>query len=368
MKITGYCLILLFVGSAIQAQIANAPDESVANIPVSYTEAKAGQYTLPNVLTLADGTPVRNVDVQMPWLWPVPMNRDYAGALTYIHKVKSGRDIYFFANSTDAAVDATVVLRAAPPEPEHLALWDPHTGQKKKADAHGLGDRRPARDDHPPDSPAADVCVLRTGVAVNTKLLPILAFLWLVGGHALAQVNLLPQGSFERPDVNTGWAEGFNIPNNQEFQVISEDGKHWLRIENRDAGRQLDYVHAYVKVTPQIASLTISVRLKATNLKVGKEGWHAARVALSVRRRLLRLPSGSARTAGGLRLGDEVGGVEGARGGDASEHPAGHVPLHRRVRDRRPHGHAPPGRRPTPVGGRRAAGRHQPWTGTRRAS
>ena len=39
------------------------------------------------------------------------MNRSYAGALTYIHKVKSGRDIYFFANSTDAAVDATVVLR-----------------------------------------------------------------------------------------------------------------------------------------------------------------------------------------------------------------------------------------------------------------
>ena len=72
---------------------------------------------------------------------------------------------------------------------------------------------------------------------MNTKFLPILAFLWLVGGPAGAQVNLLPQGSFERPDVNTGWAEGFNIPNNQEFRVVSADGKHWLRIENRDAGR-----------------------------------------------------------------------------------------------------------------------------------
>ena len=39
-------------------------------------------------------------------------------------------------------------------------------------------------------------------------------------------------------------------------------------------------MHAYVKVTPQIASLTVSVRMKATNLKIGKEGWHTARVAL----------------------------------------------------------------------------------------
>jgi hypothetical protein len=79
---------------------------------------------------LKEALPVRDVDVQLPWLWPVPMNRSYAGALTYIHKVKSGRDIYFFANSTDAAVDATIVLRGT----KNLALWDPHTGDKKKAD------------------------------------------------------------------------------------------------------------------------------------------------------------------------------------------------------------------------------------------
>ncbi len=115
---------------------------------------------------------------------------------------------------------------------------------------------------------------------MNIKILPILASLWLAGGPALAQVNLLPQGTFERPDVNTGWAEGFNLPNNQEFKCISEGGKSWLRIENHDAGRQLDYVHAFVKVTPQIASLTVSVRMKATNLKIGKEAWHTARVAM----------------------------------------------------------------------------------------
>ncbi|UCD51921.1 MAG: hypothetical protein JSW27_04645, partial [Phycisphaerales bacterium] len=115
---------------------------------------------------------------------------------------------------------------------------------------------------------------------MKTRYLSILAVLGVLEGAALGQVNLLPQGSFERPDVSTGWAEGFNIPNNGEFRVVSQDGKSWLWIENRDAGRQLDYVHAFVKVTPQIASLTVSVRMKATNLKIGKEGWHTARVAL----------------------------------------------------------------------------------------
>jgi hypothetical protein len=109
----------------------------------------------------------------------------------------------------------------------------------------------------------------------------ILAFLCVVGGRASAEVNLLPQGNFESPRINTGWAEGFNIPNNEEFRVVSEDGKHWLRIENQDAGRQLDYVHAYVRVTPQIASLTVSARLKATGLKTGKESWNTARLAVS---------------------------------------------------------------------------------------
>jgi beta-galactosidase len=93
-------------------------------------------------------------------------------------------------------------------------------------------------------------------------------------------VNLLPQGDFKEPTANTEYAEGFNIPRNQEFQVVTENGKSWLRIENHDATLQLDYVHAFVNVTPQMESLTVSVRMRATNLKIGKEGWHDAAVAL----------------------------------------------------------------------------------------
>ncbi|MCA1597239.1 MAG: hypothetical protein LC772_12570, partial [Chloroflexi bacterium] len=99
-------------------------------------------------------------------------------------------------------------------------------------------------------------------------------------GNPPTQGNLLPQGSFENPNVDTGWADGFNIPNTQEFQVVTEDGKHWLRIENHDPNRQLDTVHAYVRVPPNVLSLTVSLRMKASHLKVGAEGWHDARVAL----------------------------------------------------------------------------------------
>src|SRR5215475_6560171 len=114
------------------------------------------------------------------------------------------------------------------------------------------------------------------------RLIVALVCLWLTGAPARAQLNLLPQGDFKNPGATTEWAEGFNIPrNSQEFRIISENGKSSLRIENQDPGRQLDYVHAYVKLTPEIESLTISVRLKGTNIKVGAEGRHDARIAMS---------------------------------------------------------------------------------------
>ncbi|MGE5610772.1 MAG: sugar-binding domain-containing protein [Bacillota bacterium] len=116
---------------------------------------------------------------------------------------------------------------------------------------------------------------------MDIKLPLVLTLLCALESLASAQVNLFPQGDFRNPGANTEWAEGFDIPQSREFQVVSENGKSWLRIENRNPGRQVDSVHAYVRITPQIESLTISVRMRAKNLKVGKEGWHDARVAMS---------------------------------------------------------------------------------------
>jgi hypothetical protein len=79
---------------------------------------------------LTDVDPVRDVDIQEPPMWPVKLDMNYDGALTYLHKVKAGRDIYFFANSSDNAIDTKVALRGD----KNLAIWNPHTGEMEKAE------------------------------------------------------------------------------------------------------------------------------------------------------------------------------------------------------------------------------------------
>jgi hypothetical protein len=49
----------------------------------------------------------------------------YDGALTYTHKMKDGRDIYLFANSSDREVETRVTIRGR----KKLTRWDPHKGQ-----------------------------------------------------------------------------------------------------------------------------------------------------------------------------------------------------------------------------------------------
>jgi hypothetical protein len=54
--------------------------------------------------------PQRDVDIQEP-MGSLRRGNEYEGALTYIHKVRNGHDIYFFANSSPKAIDTKVVLR-----------------------------------------------------------------------------------------------------------------------------------------------------------------------------------------------------------------------------------------------------------------
>ncbi len=53
-----------------------------------------------------------------------PADGEFSGMLSYIHKVKGGRDVYFFANSTDASIDTQVTLRGK----LRLQSWCPHSG------------------------------------------------------------------------------------------------------------------------------------------------------------------------------------------------------------------------------------------------
>ncbi|HEY3836652.1 MAG TPA: glycosyl hydrolase [Bryobacteraceae bacterium] len=80
---------------------------------------------------LKEVIPARDVDIHEAPMWPVKLYPDYDGALTYIHKVKDGKDIYFFANSQDTAIDTKVVLRGK----KTLWLWDPQDGSRQRAES-----------------------------------------------------------------------------------------------------------------------------------------------------------------------------------------------------------------------------------------
>jgi hypothetical protein len=84
--------------------------------------------------------PQRDVDIQEP-LGQLRTGNEYEGALTYIHKVKDGRDIYFFANPSPKAIDTKVVLRGH----KTLHIWNPHTGAQETAEfTTGEASGRPA--------------------------------------------------------------------------------------------------------------------------------------------------------------------------------------------------------------------------------
>src|SRR3954453_5367068 len=60
-----FCILMMFLCQAAIAQVADAPDAKVKDIPVNYTEANVGTYTLPDPLKLADGQVVTDADT---WL------------------------------------------------------------------------------------------------------------------------------------------------------------------------------------------------------------------------------------------------------------------------------------------------------------
>ena len=88
--------------------------------------------------------PLRDVDIQEP-IGVLRQGPEYEGALTYIHKVKNDRDIYFFANSSPKAIDTKIVLRGK----RSLTIWNPHTGEQQPAEfAQGNANGQPVTTVH----------------------------------------------------------------------------------------------------------------------------------------------------------------------------------------------------------------------------
>ena len=121
---------------AMTAEVFGTSRDDSKSFSLKNNSAGGRGYFIPqpdsNILNtiIKDVDPVRDVDIQSPPLWPVKLDMNYDGALTYIHKVKDGRDIYFFANSSTNAIDTKVVLRGD----KNLAIWNPHTGEQEKAE------------------------------------------------------------------------------------------------------------------------------------------------------------------------------------------------------------------------------------------
>jgi hypothetical protein len=67
----------------------------------------------------------------LPADYYVKMDRDYAGGVTYAHKVRGGKDIYLFVNTTDTPMSTIVTVRGSKPS---LEYWDPHTGERVPVD------------------------------------------------------------------------------------------------------------------------------------------------------------------------------------------------------------------------------------------
>lgn len=101
---------------------------------VNHNDAGGRAYYLPDYTPemiqaiMQEVVPVWDVTIAEP-MRPVKMGLNYKGSLTYIHKVKAGRNIYLFSNSTDEPVDTEVALRGS----MDLEIWDPMNGQTREA-------------------------------------------------------------------------------------------------------------------------------------------------------------------------------------------------------------------------------------------
>jgi hypothetical protein len=62
-KILSLVFVVMLLSFKAKGQIADSPDDSVADIPVNYTEAKVADYTLPDPLILANGQPVKDAEM-----------------------------------------------------------------------------------------------------------------------------------------------------------------------------------------------------------------------------------------------------------------------------------------------------------------
>ena len=76
-------------------------------------------------LRAIEGTEIPTLNVTPRWDYP------HDGMVSYIHKVKNGLDVYFFANSSNTPAEFTATLRGTF---NWLEIWNPITGETTRVD------------------------------------------------------------------------------------------------------------------------------------------------------------------------------------------------------------------------------------------
>src|SRR5262249_44520599 len=94
-----------------------------------------------------------------------------------------------------------------------------------------------------------------------------------------APANVLVNGNMEAFGADDGLA-GWAVPDRckPQVQAIIENGNRFLRVTNDDTAHSV-FADQTVKVDPSWKAVTVSARMRATNLKTGKTAAQDARVA-----------------------------------------------------------------------------------------
>jgi hypothetical protein len=138
-----FIYVAVCVCGTAQAQIADYPSDTVAGIPVNYTESKVGTYTLPDPLVLANGKPVKDAktwtEKRRPEIVrlfednqygrspgrPADMSFDVFDKGTPAYDGKATRrqvTIYFSKDKTGPKMDLLLYLPAAASKPSPVLL------------------------------------------------------------------------------------------------------------------------------------------------------------------------------------------------------------------------------------------------------
>ncbi len=111
----------------ITTEIFGTNPTNQARVQTNNKDGKALFILNPTTESLSDALAglLPNVDVMFS---QNPSGKSKLGAFSYLHKVRDGKDIYFFANSSDNTINTEVLLRGK----VTLESWNPHDGSISK--------------------------------------------------------------------------------------------------------------------------------------------------------------------------------------------------------------------------------------------